>query len=360
MSRRLLGAAEAMVRACGADVPPADNPGVALGAVLGTLAAKAGRDKVTIVASPGIADFGAWLEQLLAESTGKQGKGLIPVDGEPLGRPSVYGADRLFAYLRLGGAADAGAGRGAGGAGARRPSGGAHRHAPTAASIGQEFFRWEIATAVAGAVIGINPFDQPDVEASKIKTRELTAAYEKTGELPPETPLFERSTASRSLPIRRNAKALRRPPCASIAGRLARARISGALGRGDYAALLAYVERNARASCAALQEIRAADPRPQARRHLPRLRPALPAFDRPGLQGRPEYRRVPADHRRRRRRSAPCPGADYSFGVVKAAQARGDFDVLAERGRRALRVHLGADVAAGLAALQDAVGRALA
>ena len=106
---KLLSATQTMVRSCGADVPPAENPGVVLGTVLGVLA-KAGRDKVTIVASPGIADFGAWLEQLLAESTGKQGKGIIPVDAEPLGPPDVYGDDRLFVYLRLSGETDAEAG----------------------------------------------------------------------------------------------------------------------------------------------------------------------------------------------------------------------------------------------------------
>ncbi len=185
---RLLGATQTMVRSCAANVPPADNPGVLLGTILGALG-KAGRDKVTIVASPGIADFGAWLEQLLAESTGKQGKGLIPVDAEPLGPPDVYGTDRLFVYVRLSSEADAMQDDAV--AALERAGQPVVRIAVTDRyHIGQEFFRWEFATAVAGSILGIDPFDQPDVEASKVKTRELTAAYEQTGKLPPETPLL--------------------------------------------------------------------------------------------------------------------------------------------------------------------------
>src|SRR5262249_25660228 len=153
---------------------PEDNPGVLLGCVLGALGLK-GKDKLTVVASPGIADFGAWLEQLVAESTGKQGHGIIPLEGEPLGDPSVYGGDRIFAYLRLDDEADAGqdsaadALEQAGHPVVRIGLAGSHL-------LPQEFFRWEIATATAGAILGINPFDQPDVEASKVKTRALTDA----------------------------------------------------------------------------------------------------------------------------------------------------------------------------------------
>jgi glucose-6-phosphate isomerase len=186
---RFLAATQHMVRSCGAHVPPADNPGVVLGTILGVLA-KSGRDKVTIVATPGVADFGAWLEQLLAESTGKQGKGLVPVDGEPLGSPQAYGQDRLFAYLRLASEADPEQDKAVA---ALEQAG--HPIVRIAITdryhIGQEFFRWEIATAVAGAILGINPFDQPDVEASKVKTRELTDAYELSGKLPPESALLE-------------------------------------------------------------------------------------------------------------------------------------------------------------------------
>src|SRR5260370_31352080 len=165
---KLLKRNEEMVHACGATVPAAENPGVVLGAILGT-AANNGRDKLTIIASPGISDLGAWLEQLLAESTGKSGKGIIPVDRESLATPENYGTDRVFAYLRLESAPD----RAQNAAvevleKAGQPVVRIALQDPYA--IGEEFFRWEIATAVAGSIIGINAFNQPDVEASKIAT----------------------------------------------------------------------------------------------------------------------------------------------------------------------------------------------
>ena len=180
--KRLLETTQPMQRACGADVPPAENPGVQLGIALGIAATRFGRDKVTIITSPGIADLGAWLEQLLAESTGKHRRGLIPLADEPLTTPEHYGADRFFAYLELDGQHDA----------AQREAMAALERAghPVARisvkdiwDIGQEFFRWEMATAVAGAIIGIDPFDQPDVEASKDKTRALTDEYRKIASL---------------------------------------------------------------------------------------------------------------------------------------------------------------------------------
>jgi len=158
---RFLGSTLTMVDACAGTVPASKNPGGILGAVLGTLG-RAGRNKVTLVTSPGIGDAGAWLEQLLAESTGKQGKGLIPVDRETLGTPDRYGQDRLFAYLRLESAPDAAQDRAVDAlAKAGQPVVRISVTEPYA--LGQEFFRWEIATAVAGSVLGINPFDQPDV-----------------------------------------------------------------------------------------------------------------------------------------------------------------------------------------------------
>ncbi len=170
--------------------PVAENPGALLGVILGT-AAKSGRDKVTIIASPGISDVGAWLEQLLAESTGKQGHGIIPVDREALGAPAVYGNDRVFAYLRLETAPDADAGRSRSSSLEKAGQPVIRISVADIYNIGQEFFRWEIATAVAGSIIGINAFNQPDVEASKIATRDLTTAYEKTGSLPAESPILE-------------------------------------------------------------------------------------------------------------------------------------------------------------------------
>ena len=178
-----------MALACSHCVPVEKNPGVLLGILLGTLA-KAGRDKVTIVASPGIFDLGAWLEQLIAESTGKDGKGMIPVDREPLAGPEVYGSDRVFAYARLEQGADAAQDK-AMDALAKAGHPVIRIAVKDAYELGQEFFRWEIATAVAGSILGINAFNQPDVEASKIATRKLTDEYEKTGSLPKEEPAFE-------------------------------------------------------------------------------------------------------------------------------------------------------------------------
>src|SRR5208337_5415592 len=181
-----------MVDACAASAPVEQNPGVILGIILGT-AAKMGRDKITLITSPGIGDLGAWLEQLIAESTGKLGKGIIPVDREKLGSPEVYGGsnnnDRIFAYLRLEAAPNAA--QDAKVSALEKAGQPVLRIAVSDTySLGQEFFRWEFATAVAGSILGINAFNQPDVEASKIVTKQLTSAYESAGSLPPEKPIL--------------------------------------------------------------------------------------------------------------------------------------------------------------------------
>ena len=188
---KFLERAEKMVQACGPATSAAENPGVLLGAILGTLQ-KAGRDKVTLITSPGISDLGAWLEQLIAESTGKEGKGLIPVDREQIGAPEIYGQDRVFVYLRLQTGPDAKQDVQVDGLEkAGQPV--VRIAVADIYDLGQEFFRWELATAVAGSIIGINAFNQPDVEASKIETRKLTEQYEKTGSLPAESPLLQES-----------------------------------------------------------------------------------------------------------------------------------------------------------------------
>src|ERR1700723_3749802 len=229
-----------MGRSCGPDVPPPENPGVQLGLAMG-LAGLEGRDKVTIFSSKKIADFGAWAEQLIAESTGKEGKGLVPIDGETLGDTSVYGNDRFFIDLRTESENDT----------AHEAKLGALERAghPVARvviksieHIGQEFYRFEIATAVAGAILGINPFNQPDVEAAKVKTRELTAAFEKTGSLPKEHPVI--STAEADIYTDdRNAAALRKAGANGDLGSWLKAHL-GRSGADDYVALLAYIERD--------------------------------------------------------------------------------------------------------------------
>jgi len=347
---RLLGVAQAMARQCRASSAE-DNPGAVLGAILGVLGNR-GRDKVTLVASPGIHDLGAWLEQLLAESTGKRGRGLIPVDREPLGPPERYGQDRVFVYLRLGTAPDAAQDRAVAGLeSAGQPV--VRIDVPDPYQIAAEFFRWEFATAVAGAILGIDPFDQPDVEASKVVTRRLTDEFERTGRLPAETPFLE-ADGIRLFADPRNATEL------AAGGRTLAGVLRAHLGRirpGDYAALLAYVEMTA-AHEAALQSMRT--------RLRDRYRVATcvgfgPRFlhsTGQAYKGGPNtgvFLQITCDDAQ----ELPVPGQRYGFGVVKAAQARGDFEVLAERGRRALRVHLGGDVAAGLRSLERAVEQAI-
>jgi transaldolase / glucose-6-phosphate isomerase len=346
-----LESAAEMVRSCAPSAPPAENPGVILGAILG-VCQRHGRDKVTIAAAPEIADFGAWLEQLLAESTGKLGKGIVPVDAEPLGAPAAYGADRLFVYLRLG---DGEAGEEGRAVAALEAAGQPVVRITVGAplQLGQEFFRWEMATAVAGSIIGINPFDQPDVEASKVKTRELTAAYETTGALPAEQP-FLGGGGFALYADGRNEAALK-PHATSLAAAL-KAHF-GRLGAGDYVALLAYLERSP-AHIAVLQRLR------QRIRDRTKAATCLgfgPRFlhsTGQAYKGGPNsgvFLQITCEDAA----DLPVPGQKYSFGVVKAAQARGDFDVLAERGRRALRVHLTGALDAGFEALARAVDEAL-
>jgi len=339
-----------MVRSCAASAPPVENPGVILGAILGTCQ-RHGRDKVTIIASQGIADFGAWLEQLLAESTGKLGKGIVPVDGEPLGPPTVYGHDRLFAYLRLAADQDGDPPAVAALEAAGHPVVRITVH--DRMQLGQEFFRWEMATAVAGSIIGINPFDQPDVEAAKVKTRELTEAYEKTGALPEERAFFE-GDGIRLFADPRN-EAMLKPQATSLTGAL-KAHF-GRIGQGDYAALLAYIERSP-AHIDVVQRIRRAIRDRTKAATCVGFGPRFQHSTGQAYKGGPNsgvFLQITCDDAE----DLPVPGQSYTFGIVKAAQARGDYDVLAERGRRALRVHITGDLDAGLATLSRAVAQAL-
>ena len=340
-----------MVKACGPKTSPEKNPGVILGTILG-VAANHGRDKITIFTSPGISDVGAWLEQLIAESTGKVGKGIIPVDREKIGKPSVYGNDRVFAYVRL-----------------QRENNKAMDAAVTALekaghpvvrivlpnklNLGQEFFRWEIATATAGSIIGINTFNQPDVEASKIETRKLTTEYENSGHLPSEAPFFE-DQGLKLFADDKNAAILKNS--ANLAEVL-RTHL-GRIGSGDYFALLGYIQMND-AHEKALQEIRhrVRDSKKSATclgfgpRFLHSTGQAYKGGPNSGV-----FLQLTCDDAA----DIPVPGQKYTFGVVKAAQARGDFSVLSERDRRALRIHLGKNVKADLAKISKAVKQALA
>ena len=343
-----------MVNACGASVAATDNPGVRLGVALGVLAAR-GRDKVTFITSPGIDSLGAWLEQLIAESTGKSGHGLIPVDGEMPAAPERYGRDRVFVYLRLLSAPDplqddaVDALTRAG-----QPVIRIGVHEPYA--IGQEFFRWEIATAVAGAHIGINPFDQPDVEASKVATRALTDAYEQTGTLPEESPFLTEGGVALYADERNRAALMAAAGARPALERVLRAHLDR-IGGGDYFAQLAYIEMN-EANDAPLQRIRHAVRNARGSATCVGFGPRFLHSTGQAYKGGPNtgvFLQITCEDGA----DLAVPGRRFTFGVVKAAQARGDYQVLAERGRRALRVHLGADVAAGLATLQAAMARAL-
>ena len=331
-------------------MPVEENPGAVLGIIMGVLA-KRGRDKVTLVVSPAIQGLGGWVEQLLTASLGKSGRGLLVIDGEPVGAPGVYGSDRLFVYLRLESAPDAGqdaavtALQGAG-----QPVVRIAINEPY--DIGAEFFRWQFAAAVAGAVLGINPFDQPDIEGAKVAARKLTAEYEKTGVLAPQTPL--RDTDGLTLfADARNTAALGGGTSVADALRahLGRAKV------GDYVALLPFLEMSP-ANQAEVQALRTAI--------RDRLKVATSVGFGPrylhsngqaykGGANTGVFLQITADDPA----DVPVPGHKYTFGVVKAAQARGDLQVLGDRERRAVRVHLGGDVKAGLAALRKAVEQAL-
>jgi transaldolase/glucose-6-phosphate isomerase len=352
-TKKFLDRAAEMIRACGEGVSVEENPGAVLGIILGT-AAVARHDKVTIITSPGISDLGAWLEQLLAESTGKLGKGIIPVDREQLAGPEAYGNDRVFVHIRLESEVDAE--QDAGVAALEKIGHPVVRIViADIYDLGQEFFRWEIATAVAGSILGINAFNQPDVEASKIATRNLTTEYEKTNSLPAEKPVVEDGGIKVFTDEKNAAELAKAADDKSLSGYL-KAHLER-IKAGDYFAVLAYVQMKSEHE-AKLQEIR------HVVRDKRRVATCLgfgPRFlhsTGQAYKGGPNsgvFLQITCDDAV----DLPVPGQKYTFGVVKAAQARGDFQVLAERGRRALRVHLGPDVKAGLATLLAAVNEAL-
>ncbi|MEK6716914.1 MAG: bifunctional transaldolase/phosoglucose isomerase [candidate division NC10 bacterium] len=343
---RLLERVERMAHTCRASVPARENPGVWLGAILGALA-RLGRDKLTFVCSPEIVSFGYWVEQLIAESTGKDGTGILPVEGEALGDPGLYGDDRVFVHLRLHDSMD-------------RELDGKVNALERAGhpivtiglqdlyDLGAEFFRWEFATAVVGAVMGVNPFDQPNVQESKDNTKRLLAEFKAKGRLPEGESIFSEG------PIRlygdaasaaglRNAKTL----ADVLKAHLARIRPH------DYVALTAYLQATS-AHAEALAAIRS---------HIrDRFRVATtlgygPRF----LHSTGQLHKGGGDNGVFLQFTAddpvdlPIPGERHSFGVMKAAQALGDLESLQKRGRRALRIHITGGIEAGLRRALEAV-----
>jgi transaldolase/glucose-6-phosphate isomerase len=340
---RLLHGASEMVSRC-KDDDLAGNPGARLGLALGVLATKHGRDKITISASPALVSAGGWLEQLIAESTGKIGRGLIPVDLEQLAAPSLYGKDRIFLHVGLGGDAEPPA------LAALEQAG--HPVILTVLQdryeLGQLFFMSEVAVAIAGAVLGINPFDQPDVEASKDKSRELTNEYESSGKLPAGEPV-RRFEGIALYADAKNAKALEGcntlGDCLNAHFRRARA--------GDYIGLLAFIEQS-KAHMDRLQDMRIALRAALKVATCAEFGPRFLHSTGQAYKGGPNsgiFLTITAEPKR----DINLANGKMSFGVVQQAQAIGDFAVLNERGRRALRIHLD-DVEKGLSALGEAIG----
>jgi glucose-6-phosphate isomerase len=349
-TRKLVSEAAKAVEA--AKRPALNNSAVQLGLLMGA-AANAGHDKITLFMSPEIYDLGAWLEQLIAESTGKLGKGITPVDREAIGAPQVYGKDRIFVYVRLANTADASQDK----AVAAIEAAG---HPVVLIEISDlyeifgQFFTWEVATAAAGAVMGINPFDQPDVESAKIETRRLTEEYEQTGKLPASKPIYV-GEGVQVYASEAYAQQLKADGIGASLGTLIRAHLSH-IKQGDYFAVLAYLPMFSEYE-ETIQEFR------HRIRDMKRVATCLgfgPRFlhstgqDYKGGPNTGVFLQITADHSR----DLPIPGQKYTFGVVIDAQAAGDLAVLESRGRRALRVHL-QNIEDGLEALHEAVDEAL-
>ncbi len=324
----LLERAVEMTHSCADSVPAESNPGVWLGAVMGELALQ-GRNKLTLIASPKIATFGYWVEQLIAESTGKLGKGIVPVEGEPLGKPDVYGDDRLFVYIRM----DA------------DPPNRAVQALEKAGhpvvtltmrdklDLGGEFLRWEIATAIAGSVIGIDPFDQPNVQESKDNTRKVLAKYRSTGKLP----------AAESVPASKSR--------AGVKTLLARAK------RGSYFAIMAYTTRStvSQSAIASIRmSVRDATRYATTAGYGPRFLHSTGQLHKGGPKVGLFLQIVQDDTR-----DVPIPGQPYSFSILKQAQSLGDLESLTSRRLPVLRVTLGKEAAAGWKALAAAVKSAV-
>jgi len=346
--KKLLDRAERIVHSCASVVPAHENPGARLGAIMGECA-KAGRDKLTIIADPKIASLGLWIEQLIAESTGKEGKGILPVAGEPLGAPSVYGDDRLFVSISVG-----------------KPVGDTdvklkaleaaghpvvYRTLNDLYDLGEEFFLWEIATAFAGYLLGINPFDQPNVQESKDATKELLETFTKTGKLPEQSKLVSDGTLTIYVDDTARGDLQTSSVLEALKSHLARA------GTGDYIALLDYIEETPEHE-ALIQQIRThlrdATKCATTTGYGPRFLHSTGQLHKGGA-GNGVYLQLTAPDTT----DLPIPNQPYTFSTLKQAQALGDFRSLASRGRRAIRVDLGANVTTGLTRLRDLIGEAI-
>jgi transaldolase/glucose-6-phosphate isomerase len=350
--KKLLDCADNMVEACAPSVKVEDNPGAWLGVVMGE-AWRAGRDKITVTTSPDLDSFGLWVEQLLAESTGKEGKGLIPVTGEPLGRPSFYGRDRLFIYLRLDdGVIDQEQER----ALAKLESAGqpvVRLHMKNRYDLGAEFFRWEFATAVAGHILGIDAFDEPNVQESKDNTKRLLEVYQREGKLPEGQPVLETD----HLALYGDEEMLSRNGSEGTLETALRA-FFRTVRPGDYVGILAYLPSTGE------HEELLQDARVSIRNTLrvattfgygPRFLHSTGQLHKGG-PNKGVFLQITADPRR----DLPIPGEPYTFGTLIRAQALGDLQSLWEHGRRAVRIHIRGDQSAGVEHIREAIKEAIA
>ncbi|SHK60432.1 hypothetical protein [Hymenobacter psychrotolerans] len=344
--KTLLERAIGMMRATGSEGEVAQNPGLELGVALGVLAQQ-GRDKLTLVVPAGLSDFGLWLEQLVAESTGKEGKGILPLAGDPLNSPQVYGQDRVFVYVGYESQPDAD----------NRAKVAALQAAGhpvvtillrDALDLGQEFFRWEVATAVASAVLEINPFDQPNVQAAKTATDQLMKVVVEKGALPQtSSPVLQENGLDYYT---------------SVSGADATEVLRNFFGQakaGDFLCIQAYLQETPAVN-QELDELRALV---QQQKHIATASGYGPRFLHSTGQyhkGGPDtglFLQLTTDHAQ----DLPLPGRPYTFGTFQNAQAAGDLQALHDYNRRTLRVHLGtAGEEAGVATLLEALRKALA
>ncbi|WP_324670991.1 bifunctional transaldolase/phosoglucose isomerase [Hymenobacter sp. GOD-10R] len=334
----LLERAIRMMRACGAYGATEQNPGLDLGVALGVLAQQ-GRDKMTLITPPSLSDLGLWLEQLLAESTGKEGKGILPVAGEPLAEPAIYGNDRVFVYVGYQNEADEDNKQ-------KLQALAAAGHPvitilmEDTLDLGQEFFRWEVATSIVGAVLGINPFDQPNVQAAKTATDRLMKEVTEKGSLPEETPALEADGVKYFTTATGN-------DATSLLSQFFQAHPS------DYVAVQAYLTETPALSNA-LEQLRE-----YIQQHLhvattfgygPRFLHSTGQYHKGG-PNTGLFLQLTADNPN----DLPLPGRSYTFGTLKNAQAQGDLVALRDNDRRTLHVQLGADASAGLHTLLKAL-----
>ena len=340
-----------------------ENPGALLGIILGTCH-RLGRDKLTIFTSPAVHDLGAWLEQLIAESTGKKGVAIIPVDREPILNPGLsrqptdggtqneYSNDRMFVHIGVKGTATDDV--------QYRLLEDLEREGhlvirielESLYHISQEFFRWEFATAVAGSLMGINPFDQPDVESAKVEARKITDEYDRSGSLPAEEPFFEEDGLRLFTSDDYTAALRAEMEGGESLGGFLRAHIDW-IGVTDYFALLAFIEMN-EANERSLQDIRKTVRELKNNATCLGFGPRFLHSTGQAYKGGPNtgvFLQITSDDEI----DLPVPGQKYTFGVVKAAQARGDLQVLLDRDRRALRVHISGKVEDGLQRINEAL-----